>query len=105
MVIVTRLGVSRSPRGPRRNRLGLQEVRYAVKCYGAEGPEAARLSTVLYGAVSDAIHNKGPRRDAQGRYIFRTEDEVGGEPDEDPDTHWRYETVVVNVIAAAQAVA
>lgn len=100
-VVLRRLGVTRSPVGPNSDRVGLQGVTIAALCYGVTFQQAAQL----YGAVSDAVHMKGPRRDAGGRLIFLSIDESGGEATLDPDTRWPFETAVINVIAAAQTVA
>ena len=99
-VVLRRLGVTRSPLG-RTGRTGIQGVVIAALCFGVDSVQAAQL----YGAVSDAIHQKRARRDAQGRLIYLSLDQSGGNVSIDPDTHWPFETAVINVIAAAQAVA
>jgi hypothetical protein len=99
-VVVRRLGVTRSPLG-RTSRLGLEGVTLVAICFGTSPQQAAQL----FGAVSDAVHNKRARIDAQGRLIFLTVNESGGDATLDPDTRWPREDAVINVIAAAQAVA
>lgn len=100
-VVVMRLGVSRAPFNPGNKRLGMQLVRLAANCFGATQQQAAQL----YGAVSDVLHVKGARRDAQGRQLFISFEEVGGQPDTQIGTGWPYETAIFNIVAAAQAVA
>lgn len=99
-VVLRRLGVTRGPFG-QTERAGIQQVTIAALCYGITPQQAA----ALYGAVSDAIHNRGPRKDAQGRLIYLSMEESGGEATLDPDTRWPFETAVIQVIAAAQAIA
>jgi hypothetical protein len=99
-VVLRRLGVTRDPFG-RSPKAGLQQVTIAALCFGATPAQAAQL----YGAVSDAIHMKGPRKDASNRLIYLSIDESGGEATLDPETRWPTETCVINVIAAAQVVA
>lgn len=100
-VLLRRGPVNRSPTGPNARRVGLQGVTVTALCFGATYQQAAQL----YGAVSDAVNLKGPRRDGTGRLIFVSIDESGGDPVLDPDTRWPTETCVINVIAAAQPVA
>lgn len=99
-VVLRRLGVTRDPFG-RSPKAGLEGVTIAALCYGSTPQQAAQL----YGAVSDAVHMRGPRKDASGRLIFLSIDESGGQATLDPDTRWPTETCVINVIAAAQVVA
>ncbi len=99
-VVVVRLGTVRRVQFGS-HRAGMQTARYAANCFGATQQQAAQL----YGAVSDALHVKGPRRDAQGRQLYISLEEVGGQPNTQPGTDWPYETAVFNVIAAAQAAA
>lgn len=99
-VVLRRLGVTRSPMG-NTARAGLEGVTIAALCFGLTYQAAAQL----YGAVSDAVHMKGPRKDASGRQIFLSVEESGGEATLDPDTRWITETCVINVIAAAQPIA
>lgn len=99
-VVLRRLGVTRSPLG-QTGRAGIQGVSIAVLCFAATFPAVA----ALYGAVSDAVHEKGPRHDASGRLIYLSIEESGGGAVLDPDTRWPTETCVVSVIAAAQPVA
>ena len=96
-VVLRRLGVTRSPMG-RTGRAGLEGVTISALCFGTTYVQAAQL----YGAVSDAIHMKGPRRDASGRQIFLSVDESDGGAALDPDTRWPTETATIFVVAAAQ---
>lgn len=84
----------------RTGRAGLQGVTVSALCFGTSYQQAAQL----YGAVSDAIHMKGPRRDSSGRQIYLSIDESDGGATLDPDTRWLTETGVISVIAAAQPI-
>lgn len=92
-IVLVRLGYTRLKRMP------MQEVRYAARCYG-QGTNPARDAATLAGAVSDAIHAKGPH--IHGTVgVYATFDDGGGEgAAEDPDTHQPYETVIIQVVAA-----
>ena len=93
-IVLVRLGTTRN------RRAAVQEVRIAVRCYGTTPQDAA----TLYGAVSDAIHNIGPRIRA-GVLIHRSYDDLGMGADVDPDTKQPHEDGVIAVFAATQAVA
>ena len=94
-VVLTRLGTQRNKRAP------VQEVRIAAKCYGSTYQDAA----VLYGAVSAAIHNVGPRINASGVLIYRSFDDIGMGAEKDPDTGQPHEDLIIELFAATQAVA
>lgn len=94
-VVLVRLGAQRDKRAP------VQEVRIAVRCYGSTYQDAA----ALYGAVSNSIHNVGPRVGATGVLIYRTFDDIGNGAEADPDTGQPVETGVISLFAATQAVA
>lgn len=100
-VVLRRLGVTRRPVGGGSGRAGLQGVTIAALCFGATYVQAAQL----VGAVTDALHMKGPRRDAGGRLIYLSVEESIGGATLDPQTRWPSETAVISVIAAAQTVA
>lgn len=110
-VVLVRSTPSRMPFGQRGSgRLGLQELLVIARCYGAPDAQgdprvAQRTSAQLAGAVSDAFHNQGPRRDSAGRVLFRTDSITGGGPGTDPDTRWPYEVVMARVVAAAGEIA
>lgn len=93
-VVLVRLGTQRDKRVP------VQAVRIAVRCYGSTFADAA----VLYGAVSDAIHNVGPRIGASGVLIHRSFDDIGMGADKDPETGQPHEDGVIEVFAATQVV-
>ncbi len=93
-VVLVRLGTQRDKRAP------VQEVRIAVRCYGSTFADAA----VLYGAVSDAIHNLGPRIGPSGVLIHRSYDDIGMGADKDPDTGQPHDDGVIQVFAATQVV-
>jgi hypothetical protein len=93
-VVLVRLGATRKKRAP------VQEVRIAVRCYGSTYQDAA----ALYGAVSDAIHNVGPRIGATGVLIHRSFDDIGMGASKDPDTGQPHEDGVIQLFAATQVV-
>lgn len=94
-VVLTRLGTQRNKRAP------VQEVRIAAKCYGSTFGDAA----ALYGAVSAAVHNIGPRINASGVLVYRSFDDIGTGAEKDPDTGQPHEDGVIQLFAATQAVA
>lgn len=93
-VVLVRLGTRRERRAP------VQEVRIGLRCYGTSFADAAEL----YGAVSDAIHNVGPRIGATGVLIHRSFDDSGTGASKDPDTGQPVESGVVQLFAATQVV-
>lgn len=94
-VVLVRLGSTREKRAP------VQEVRIGLRCYGTSFADAA----ALYGAVSDAIHNVGPRIGAAGVLIHRTFDDAGMGAQTDPDTGQPHEDGVISLFAATTVVA
>ena len=90
-VVLTRLGATRERRAP------VQAVRIGLRCYGSTHQDAA----ALYGAVSDAIHNVGPRIGASGVLIHRSFDDVGTGAETYPDTGQPHEDGVISVFAAS----
>lgn len=94
-VVLVRLGTARAKRTP------VQEVRIGLRCYGTSFADAA----ALYGAVSDAIHNVGPRIGATGVLLHRSFDEVGMGAQTDPDTGQPHEDGVISLYAATAVVA
>ena len=94
VVVLVRLGAQRDKRAP------VQEVRIAARCYGSTYQDAA----ALYGAVSDAVHNIGPRISASGVLIYRSFDDVGMGATKDPDTGQPHEDLIVALYAATKAV-
>jgi hypothetical protein len=93
-VVLSRLGAQREKRVP------VQEVRYVAKCYGVN----AQDTTVLAGAVSDAIHHIGPRVNASGVLIWASFDDGGEGPTADPATGQLHADVVISVTASTQLV-
>ena len=89
-VVLVRLGTQREKRLP------VQEVRYVARCYGLTYQDAAALA----GAVSDAIHARGPRISTGGVGIWTSFDDGGEGAGKDPDTSQPMETVVISVNAA-----
>jgi hypothetical protein len=98
MVILVRAGRTRSVFAIRSSaRIGLQDGRWYARCYGATAQQAAQLS----GAVSDAIHTRGPRTDSQGRRLYLSVDEGGGDADLDPVTRWPLEVITIRAVGGA----
>ena len=93
-VLLRRLAVGRMQRVP------VASERIAAMCYG----KTPQLAAVLYGLVSNALHNQGPRIGPTGIAIYRSYEEVGGQPTTDPVTGWPFELAIFVVFAAAQAV-
>jgi len=93
-VVLVRLGTTREKRAP------VQEVRIGLRCYGTSFADAA----ALYGTVSDAIHNVGPRIGATGVLIHRSFDDIGNGADTDPDTGQPHEDGVISLFTATQIV-
>lgn len=89
-VVLTRLGRSRLKRAP------VQEVRLNAACYGVTHQGAAALA----GAVSSAVHPKGPRISAGGVAIWSSFDDGGGDSTKDPDTGQPREDFVIAVNAS-----
>lgn len=93
-VVLVNLGTRRDKRAP------VQETRIVARCYGATYQDAA----VLAGAVSDAIHNVGPRINAAGVLIYRSFDDIGLGAEKDPDTGQPHQDLIIEAFAATQAV-
>lgn len=89
-VVLVRLGNERAKRA------GMQTVRIAARCYGTSYGDAAALA----GAVSDAVHNIGPRRNSTGVLIFRSYDDIGLGATADPATGQPHEDIVIEVFAS-----
>jgi hypothetical protein len=85
---------------PRMMRVPAQMPRIGVNCYGRTAQEAAQL----YGACSDAIHDRGPRVYGNGLGIYISHDDSGGAAERDPDTKQPYVSFVIEAIATTQAV-
>lgn len=77
-------------------RPGVAVHRIAARCYGTSYQDAAALA----GAVSDAVHNIGPRRNGTGVLIYRSFDDVGLGATADPDTGQPHEDLVIEVFAS-----
>ena len=84
----------------RKSHMPLGVFRIAVTCYGLD----PRLAARLYGLVSDALHDVGPRMTAGGIAIYRSEEEVGGQPANDPNTGWPINISIYQVWAATAPV-
>jgi hypothetical protein len=93
-IVLTRLGRRRE------NRVPVQAVRYIAKCYGLNAQDAEAIA----GAVSDAVHNVGLRRNASGVLIFQSFEDGGEGATNDPDTGQAMAAIVISVTAATVAV-
>lgn len=94
-VVLVRLGATRQHRAP------VQTVRIGVRAYGATYQDAA----ALYGAISAAIDNVGPRLGPTGVAIYRSLDIESGGALKDPVTGQPYEDGVLELIASTDVVA
>jgi hypothetical protein len=93
-VVLSRLGAVRLHRAP------MQTVRIGVRAYAPTFQDAA----ALYGEISDALDNAGPRLSASGVAIYNTLDETGGSGAKDPDTGQPYEDGILEVVAGTETV-
>jgi hypothetical protein len=94
---------TRRPFGVGSSGLGLQYWQGFARCYGPDNDTGAITARQLAGAVSDALHLHPAYRGST--FILRTyAPDIDG-LSRDPDTHWPYYEVRLEVYAAAQAVA
>lgn len=93
-VTIRELGVRREKRTP------VMQVRVSVLCVA----KTHQLASALYGAVSDALHNQGPRVNS-GVGIWRSSEESGGQTLIDPQLRWPQKVAIYEVFAVSQAVA
>lgn len=93
-VLIRRFPIRRHPRLP------IARYQFVILNYGKTPQQAAQL----YGAVSDVLHNIGPRLSAQVG-IYRSQEDVGGQAQTDPDSKWPFEMMIVAVTASTMAVA
>lgn len=94
-VVLKRTGGSRE-----KGNVPVGHVSIVAQCYGRDRQEAVDL----YGAISDAIHNRGPRI-AEGVLIYRSHDESDGGDETDDLTSQPYVEGVISLSYATQAVA
>jgi hypothetical protein len=94
-VVLVRLGAARL------HRAGVADHRIGVRAYGATAQDAA----ALWGEISDAIDNAGPRLSASGVAIHQSLDATGGNAQRDPDTGQPYEDGVIELIAGTAVLA
>jgi hypothetical protein len=94
-VVLSRLSTIRLHRTP------LEEVRLGLRCYGSTYQDAA----ALFGEVSDAIDNGGPRISATNVGIYQSLDEGSSEAAADPGTGQPFEAGVIALWVATEAVA
>lgn len=95
-VVITRASNSRSPFGPGRARLGMQQPVYYATCYGATFIQLDQLM----GAVSDALHLLS-NRTISGKVIRLVTDEGWAGPVLDPTTRKPMDTITFQVTGHA----
>lgn len=81
-----------------RGRARIADARWRVTVTAYENDP--RLAMLLDSRVSEILHDRGPRFTAGGIGIFRSQEDVGGQPGEDPDTRWSSSTSVYIVHAS-----
>lgn len=84
--------------GPREHRAPFQVVSLSVRAYAPTHQDAA----ALYGEVSDALDNIGPRLSMAGLPIYNTLDETGAASGTDPDTKQPFASGVIAVFAGTE---
>lgn len=89
-VVITRL-----PGPAREHRAPFQYVVLGVRAYGATAQDAV----ALYGELSDALDNIGPRLSSAGLPIYNTLDDTSAGTIRDPDTKQPYAEGVFSVYA------
>lgn len=106
-VTVNRLASSPYPFGPGSGRIGLHEVRYAIRCTVPKGPEADIEVMHLADSVAEFLHNRGWRtRILSGgahHSIANSREDQTGPVIPDPDTGDATVTVLATLRAVAQA--
>lgn len=88
-VVLTSLGHTRAHRAP------YAIYRIGVRAYAPTFQDAA----ALYGEISDALDNAGPRLSAAGLPIYQSLDDTGSGASKDPDTNQPYEEGVLEIHA------
>jgi hypothetical protein len=79
----------------RTERIAHARWRIAVQAFDLD----PRLAAVLDERVSEILHSRGPRHPVGNVALYRSAEEVGGQPGEDPDTRWSSVTSVYIVHA------
>lgn len=93
---------TRRPFGLGSGRLGMQLWTGFAKCYGPDDPTGAILCMQLAGVVADAVDGRGGYRGST--FLVRTYAPDIESITRDPDVHWPYATVRLEIYAARQAV-
>jgi hypothetical protein len=78
-----------------RSRAPIARHRVVITSYAEDPARAAELD----GRVSDQLHERRARLSG-GVAIWRSVEDIGGQPGEDPDTHWSSATSFYSVPAA-----
>ena len=95
---------TRRPFGVSSGRLEMQLWIGIARCFGVDSTAGAILARQLAGAVSDALHGRSPTM-VGTKFIARAYAPDLDGVNRDPDLHWPYVDVRLEVHAAAQAVA
>lgn len=85
-------------RGNSRTRSRVADGRWRLTITSYENDP--RLAMLLDSRISEILHNRGPRYTSGGVGIFRSAEDTGGQPGEDPDTRWSTVTSVYIVHAS-----
>lgn len=101
-VVVVQLDDRPSISGPR---TGTRSVQVAVRCVAPKGPTGDILALQIARTVREWFHERGPRKSALGVAFYLTTEQNTGAVLRDPDTDEPYVLVMVNIAAAASAVA
>lgn len=94
-VVLVNLGSRRLHKAP------LVIWRIGVRAYAATFQDAS----ALYGEISDALDDAGPRFSAAGLPIYQSLDDIGSGSEKDPDTGQPYETGVLELFAGTEVAA
>lgn len=94
LVLVRTMPIRRHPQLPHARH------QFMILTYGKDPRQALDLMT----AVSDAVHDKGPRQSAAGKAIYRSQEEVSGQYQSDPDTQWPFYSIILTVHASTEPV-
>lgn len=83
----------------RRRRRPVADVTVGARCYGRTAQEAQ----ALYGALSDGVHDAGPRVNAANIGIYNSADDAAN-PDKDPDTEQPVIECIIGMVISTMAV-
>lgn len=109
-VIVRRRTSRRAFSGPESHRMGVQSIDYVAFCYARKQQSGYRDAYRLAGAVSAALHQKGPLSlpapGGSGRVgVYQIDEQSTGDALTDPLTDEPYVPLFFGVLVAADAMA